>query len=176
MVNYVRLVPYDKKKGALCRRLSVGGQLFIENRWYQIEESKANQLRELTQDTGCPFFEIIRDRKAWKAVVRRELAVSMAGPHAAALADLVAEAKTPVSSPPRKAGEAIQSKFAGMSAREVSENETFVMVARDVASNPEEEPAPKAKKTPSRPRVARRKPVKRPSRRASPKKSSQKKK
>jgi hypothetical protein len=119
---HIRLTPYNENIGALARRFSVGGQLFIENQWYEVSDESAELLKELVQGTGCPYFQIIYDKAEWTNLMRRELAAAVAGPGAAALAELFA-AQPQVITPPKKPGEMSPSKFDGLEAKEISDIE-----------------------------------------------------
>lgn len=166
---YVRLVPFNKKAGALCRRFCAGGQLFKEGLWYRLEHRAAELLREEKQGSGCPVFEIIESEEVWRRKVRRELALAMGGPAAAAMSDELARPAPSVSDPPRAAGEVIHSKFAGLEAREVSEGEAVKAAAsgltgRGRKANPK--PGPKA--VPKQKSPQKRQPRRKPSPRRAP--------
>lgn len=132
---YVRLTPYDKKAGALCRRLTAGGMLFREGNWYEMNPAQAEKLRPLMQPTRAPYFEIVTGEAQWREIVRRELAAAMGGPQAAALAELFTQ--TPEKSPtPKRAGEVINSEFDGLRAAEVTPKAAAKAATKDLSPRP----------------------------------------
>lgn len=135
-IHYVRITPYDEKKGALCQRLTVGGMLFVAGNWYELEAAAAARLGDLEQNSGAPYFEIVKDEDDWKEIVRRELAAAMGGPQAAALASLFTSPKPEKSPTPRKAGEVIKSSFDGLRGKEIEPKAAVKKAAADLAPTP----------------------------------------
>jgi len=119
----IRLTPFNKRSGALARRLTIGGQLFEADRWYEVSPAVCEKLRPLLQDSGTPFFQIVTEEKEWQDIVRRELAERVGGPGAAALAAMVTSPAPEPSAPPKREGEVRKSRFDGIRAAEVSEED-----------------------------------------------------
>jgi len=119
MINYIRIAPYNAKVGALCRRLTVGGMLFEEDRWYELPPVVAGKLRKLVQDSGAPYFQIVETESEWREITRRELAAAMVGPAGAALADLFQPQQIAPSPLPKEEGKSIPSAFGKIAAKEV---------------------------------------------------------
>lgn len=136
MIHYVRLTPYDEKRGARCQRLTVGGMLFVAGNWYELDPAAADQLADLEQRPGTPYFQIVKSEDDWKEIVRRELAAAMGGPQAAALAALFSKPEPDRSPAPRKAGELVKSRFDGLKAKEVSPRAAAEKAASDLAPTP----------------------------------------
>lgn len=132
-MHRIRLVPFNKAKGALARRFCVGGQLFVEGRWYVVSAQAAAMLEPLTQSTGCPYFQCVVGDAAWTSIVRRELAEAVGGPGAAALAELAMAPPAP-SVPPKAEGETRKSRFQGLRAAEIDDATTAQAALRDVVS------------------------------------------
>lgn len=136
MSNYIRVTPFDKNTGAMARRVTVGGMLFEEERWYELDPRKAAMLRPLKQDSGAPLFQIIETEEEWREITRRELAMAMVGPTGAALADLFRPQKQAPSPLPKEEGKTIPSSFGKLSAKEVEPAAVTRAAAADlVAAN-----------------------------------------
>jgi hypothetical protein len=150
---HIRLMPYDEGAGALCRRLTVGGQQFREGEWYDMLPEHAEQLRPLKQRSGCPFFHIVETEEAWREIVREELAAAMAGPEAAAMARYFSQASPQSGPPPKAAGEQIPSAFDGIKAAPVDRSAIGAVAGESISKEtPKTDPkkaAPK-KKSPTK--------------------------
>jgi hypothetical protein len=138
MSHFVRLTPYNKQEGALCRRYTLGGRTFLENKWYRLDPNWSKLIKPLKQGSGCPFFEIIEGEAEWRDVVRKELAIKMAGPEAAQIAQLLAN-EAPLAKEPKEG--TIKSKFDGMAMGEVSQVEEARAGVTGVVNR--EQPPPK---------------------------------
>lgn len=77
---YVRLRPYDPRRGNVVRRYCIGGQLFITDQdtkrpiWYQVPVAFARQLQELRQTEAYnspPLFDIV-DEEGYQEIFRHE--------------------------------------------------------------------------------------------------------
>lgn len=64
---FVRVKPYNKRRGYLCRNFMVGGKRF-SLRWTEVSAAKAKELEEMTQphdrDAEIPLFDIVTKEKA----------------------------------------------------------------------------------------------------------------
>jgi len=121
-MKYVRLTPYNKQTGALCRRFNVGGCLFKAELWYQLGDEWARKISGLKQTTGAPVFEIATQEQ-YEEIVRAELAAAYArGGVSLALANPLAAPKA-ASAPKTRA---TKGEFDGMAASEVDIGETLV--------------------------------------------------
>lgn len=139
MSHFVRLVPYDKKRGALCKRYTIGGRTFLEGKWYRMDPSWTVMVKDLEQGSGCPVFEIVESETAWRELVRKELAIKMAGPEAAQIAMLLAN-EAPLAKEPKDG--MIKSRFEGLSAGDVSATEEARAGVKGVVDAPVEVPPP----------------------------------
>jgi hypothetical protein len=74
---YVRVAPYDKKTGALAKRVVIGGKLFQSGNWYVIPQAQVEALLALRQSSGAPYFQACTQRQ-FEETARRELAAAMA--------------------------------------------------------------------------------------------------
>ncbi len=74
--KYVRLKPYNKRKGFLMRRYSVRRKRFIHGRWYEVPQQLAKYLETVTatpEDPDTPFaFDVCDTRDEALALVKRE--------------------------------------------------------------------------------------------------------
>lgn len=74
--KFVRLKPYNKRKGFLMRRYSVRRKRFIHGRWYEVPEQLAKYLDSVTatpEDPETPFaFDVCDSREEAIALVKRE--------------------------------------------------------------------------------------------------------
>jgi len=129
---YIRLQPFDVAKGALCRRFTVGGMLFEEGRWYQLAAEHVKMLRPLKQGTGTPYMQIAETEEEWREINRRELAMAMAGPAGAALADMFQPKTVAPSAQPKHEGEKIASSFGKIAAKEVDHVTAARAAAQDL--------------------------------------------
>lgn len=72
---FVRLKPYNKRKGYLCRNYMIGGVRFT-GRWQEVSAAKARELSELKQphdhEGEIPLFDI-KTREQAKAIEEQEL-------------------------------------------------------------------------------------------------------
>jgi len=137
--QYVRLMPYDQRTGALCRRFMVGGCLFKEGQWYELESAWAAKLAPLRQATNAPVFQIM-SAEEYGSTVRAELAAAyMRGGVSLAMAGALAP---PTAGAPPKKG-ARKSAFDGMRADEASlvGATSGVITTRDLPSADTEPPA-----------------------------------
>lgn len=130
---YIRLQPFDVQKGALCRRFTVGGMLFEEGRWYQLAAEHVKMLRPLKQGTGTPYMQVAETEEEWREINRRELAMAMAGPAGAALADMFQPKTLSPSAQPKQEGEKIASSFGKIAAKEIDPATAARAAARDLA-------------------------------------------
>lgn len=76
MVKYVRIAPYNKRKGHLVQRYVIGGRLFVAGRWYRMPLLWAQRLSKLEQPTGAPIFDVMNEQQ-YKETTRREMAAAM---------------------------------------------------------------------------------------------------
>ena len=83
---YVRLEPFNKKTGALARRVTAGGRLFEEGQWYVLPEVWAGKLKNLKQESGASYFQLM-SKADFEGTARREMAAAMtaAGIHGLAM-------------------------------------------------------------------------------------------
>lgn len=100
--QYVRIVPYNKKEGALAARVCVGGKLFISGKWYRMPAEQAAKLLPLRQSTGAPYFQVL-DAERFEETSRRELAAAMTAAGLDGLAMQGAQ-EAPRPAPPPSAG------------------------------------------------------------------------
>lgn len=99
--KYVRITPFNKATGALARRYTIGGSMFVAGKWYALDAKKAQSLARLKQGSGAPVFEVMTE-----AVFRRtsqrdlERAMTAAGMGGLASAPMSApEAQAPKTGP-----------------------------------------------------------------------------
>ncbi len=131
---HVRLTPYDRHSGALCQRLSLGGQLFEARKWYTLHPEQGEKLRPLKQKTGAPHFQIIESDKEWRELVRQELAADMAGPEAAAMARFFSQQPQSLPSP-KNPGEVVPSEFEGLTATVVGDDAAIGAATAELKSS-----------------------------------------
>lgn len=127
-MSHIRLMPFNKARGAFAKRFCVGGHLFVADRWYEVDDATADALGELTQGTGCPYFQVIHNEAEWQDIMRRELAAAVAGPGGAALAELFAH-DMPKATTPKSPGEVRKSKFEGIAPKEIHPEDARLEVA-----------------------------------------------
>lgn len=139
--RYVRLTPYDPRVGAKCRRYMIGGCLFKENQWYELDGAWAAKLEPLIQGTGARVFQIL-SAEEYGETVRAELAAAyMRGGVSLAVAGAMS---APAPGAPPKKG-ARKSAFDGMDAAEADLGAAatgMVTTATLPAAPPKAAPAP----------------------------------
>lgn len=59
MPQIVRITPYNVEAGAVARRISIGGRLYIAGREYTVSDSLGAKLLAMKQPTGAPLFELL---------------------------------------------------------------------------------------------------------------------
>lgn len=146
---YIRLVPYNPNIGALCQHYCASGQHFEGGTWYRLPKKMADLLAEERQGTGCPYFEVIDSKEEWERKAKVELAAAMAGPGAADMAKLLVSEKQPTAKSPSELGEVLPSKFDGLTASEVSPEDTMRSVASTLVVEEKPKPKPKVVRKPS---------------------------
>ena len=134
--NYVRVTPYDKRKGALAARVTLGGRVFEAGQWYTLSPTWCQKIAPLRQESGAPYFEIM----SAAVFAQTAQAETLAMMRAQGIAGLASHGAIPGMPTPRAQNTGPKtSAFAGMDAEstEVSLAEGATGVV--VASSPEPE-------------------------------------
>lgn len=112
--RYVRLQPYDKRKGFECLRHTIGGRTFEAPNWYVMDPGPAALLAERRQGNeseDAPLLFEVCTRGEYDRAVRRDMRRSMADLAGGSLAD--EDASLPAPLEPPKSGPSVD-RFAGM--------------------------------------------------------------
>lgn len=112
--RYVRLQPYDKRRGFECMRHTIGGRTFEAPNWYVMDPGPAALLGEQHQGNGtedAPLLFEVCTRGEYDRAIRRDMRRSMADLAGGSLADDDAQLPAPLEPP--KSGPSVD-RFAGM--------------------------------------------------------------
>lgn len=73
---YLRIQPYDARRGCLCQRYTVAGRTYVAGQWYGVSTKLADLLAEEKQGSGAPVFEILNEAE-WRQKARAEIYAQM---------------------------------------------------------------------------------------------------
>lgn len=112
--RYVRLQPYDKRKGHECLRHTIGGRTFEAPNWYVMDPGPAALLadrRQGNESEEAPLLFQVCTRAEYEREVQRDMRRGLAEVAGGGLAD--ADAPLPPALSPPKSGPS-EDKFKGM--------------------------------------------------------------